>query len=123
MRKEIIEFAEEMEKVMCRHDAEKGDSWKTTCDMHYLERGLVRAHEKWMYEDRKKIIKLRDSGKPIVSMCGACIETSYFLFNQGITYFNEITDIIRANVSIPRQPPFLILMYGKNLGISKEVVQ
>ena len=29
MRKEIYEFAEELERVMSENDAEKGDSWKT----------------------------------------------------------------------------------------------
>jgi len=39
MRPEIEQFAEEMEKVMLRHDAEKGDSWKEL-PIEHLEAGL-----------------------------------------------------------------------------------
>ena len=37
MRKEIKEFAEEMEIVMQKHDARKGDSWKRM-DLCYLNK-------------------------------------------------------------------------------------
>lgn len=41
MRKEIKEFAEEMERVMKKHDKKKGDSWKEEgidCDDYLWEK-------------------------------------------------------------------------------------
>ena len=35
VRKEILDFVEEMERVMRKHDPKKGDSWKN-CPMSFL---------------------------------------------------------------------------------------
>lgn len=40
IRKEIMEFAENMERVMRYHDDEKGNSWKDL-DLSELERKLI----------------------------------------------------------------------------------
>jgi len=46
MRKEIKEFAEEMERVMQEHDAKKGDSWKEM-SLHTLEHLLMNEVKEW----------------------------------------------------------------------------
>lgn len=47
LRIEVLEFAYEMEKVLCEHDAKKGDSWKTM-PIHELHRCLYEeVYEYW----------------------------------------------------------------------------
>lgn len=43
MRKEVIEFAEEMERVLSVHDAKKGDSWKEL-PIHVLDGKLCEEY-------------------------------------------------------------------------------
>ena len=55
IRKEIMEFAEEMERIMNKHDINKSDSWKT-CDEGFLWKKL---REEWKelddcYSDESK---------------------------------------------------------------------
>jgi len=45
-RREIQEFAEAMEEVMQKHDAEKGDSWKSM-PLHTLEHLLLSEVREW----------------------------------------------------------------------------
>ena len=46
MREDLEEFVEEMEKVLSKHDKEKGDSWKT-CDKEFLENKLKEEFREW----------------------------------------------------------------------------
>lgn len=46
MRKEIEDFANEMEQVMKRHDELKGSSWKT-CDLEFLEQKRAEEHREY----------------------------------------------------------------------------
>lgn len=46
MRKEIEDFASEMERVMSTHDASKGDSWKA-CPLGFLEEKRAEEHREY----------------------------------------------------------------------------
>lgn len=44
MRKEVIEFAEEMERVLQKHDTKKGDSWKAL-PLYSLQKKLMEEYK------------------------------------------------------------------------------
>lgn len=46
MRKEIEDFANEMERVMSMHDARKGEGWKK-CDIEFLEVKRAEEHREY----------------------------------------------------------------------------
>ena len=46
IRKEIMDFALVMEKVMRLHDRYKKDSWKE-CKLSYLEKKLIEEYKEW----------------------------------------------------------------------------
>ena len=46
VRKEIVEFTDEMERVMSKHDKKKGDSWKS-CDVRHLDNKLCEEFREW----------------------------------------------------------------------------
>jgi len=46
VRKEIMEFAEEIERVMTIHDTKKGDSWKTL-SIGFLEEKMEEEWDEW----------------------------------------------------------------------------
>jgi len=49
LRKEVLEFAQEMERVMSEHDYKKGDSWKR-CSLDYLWERLSEEISEAVYE-------------------------------------------------------------------------
>ena len=46
MRKEIEDFAKEMEETMAEHDCIKGDSWKD-CEIDYLRKKVIEEFSEW----------------------------------------------------------------------------
>ena len=66
MREEIKEFAEEMEKVMQKHDRYKKDSWKT-CNLEYLEKKLVEEYKEW--KDGNVLCPLKNEVVDIANVC------------------------------------------------------
>ena len=66
VRKEIKEFAEEMERVMQEHDAEKGDSWKKR-PSYFLIKVLLGKVEEFHYTESN--YKAREEVVDIANYC------------------------------------------------------
>ena len=86
MREEIEEFAEEMEKVMQKHDRYKKDSWKT-CKLDYLEKKLVEEYKEW--KDGTKGIPAMDELVDIANVC-------MMLYHRYLPISNR--DLIKSNI-------------------------
>ena len=71
MRKEIQEFAEEMERIMAKHDAKKGDSWKSPDT--FTQRFLI---EKF-YEETKEAMQNRADKSEYVDVANICMMLWY----------------------------------------------
>jgi len=52
MREDLEEFILEMEKVLAKHDEQKGNSWKT-CDIKFLENKLIEEFEEWKNQPKR----------------------------------------------------------------------
>jgi len=70
MRKDVLEFAKEMEKVLRENDAEKGDSWKTMYMSELYECLNNESGEYWAAETDE------DSAKECVD-CGNILMMLY----------------------------------------------
>ena len=59
MRDKILEFAIEMDKVMNKHQSEKGDSWEV-CDVDFLKKKLVEEFNEYCEDtnQRKELLDI-----------------------------------------------------------------
>jgi hypothetical protein len=66
MREDLEEFVLEMEKVLAKHDKNKGDSWKD-CDIKFLENKLKEEFDEWNSLDNRH--KKGDETIDIANIC------------------------------------------------------
>jgi len=76
MRKEIELFAMAMEATMCRHDKNKGDSWKS-CEIDFLKDKLIEEFDEYQSSGNKH---------ELVDIANVCM----MLFNRELYRINNI---------------------------------
>jgi len=67
MRKEIKEFAEEMERVMQENDAIKRNSWKNL-PISYLEHKLIEEYQEWYL-----LSNIKNNKKELIDIANICM--------------------------------------------------
>lgn len=73
IRPEILKVAEEMEKVMRKHDGNKGDSYKT-CDISFLGGKIQEEYAEVEKEIYNFLFSSSNSLKPeLIDLCNCCM--------------------------------------------------